>query len=189
MSLSDRLRKDVERRFWRAGLSVACVPERRCAFCVEGYPDWRVRCFQTGRWHLWSLFEQAQLESPFPEGFFSLITVDRRDDSAVATFELTLLECWLGGGVPFVIPRRKRRVGFSHHRALQELQENGCLPMLVSRQTHHRVLVSVPLSAFKAWLQRFPPPHASASQGQQLALTLWERGVRRTAEAENANNT
>jgi len=174
MALSDRLCEVVERRFWHAGLTVAHAPEQRCVLCVEGYPDWRVRCFQSDRWHLWSLFEQAQLESPFPDGFFSLVTVDRRDDSAVATFELALLERWLAEETPFVIPRRKRRMGFSHHRTLQELREDEHLPVLISRQSQHGILVSVPLSVFGTWMQHFPQPHVPvAPRGQQLTLTLW----------------
>jgi hypothetical protein len=175
MTPTDRLRLDVGKRLWRAGLSVYRLPDHRQQLGVEEFPDWRLGCHSERHWHLWTLYDDAQAESPDPGGYFCLITVDRRDGSEVATFALELLAAWLSGEKPFVIPRRKRRAGFAHHTLLQSLSHPQVIPLLASRQEPHRILLSAPLAAFKSWLACFPAPRATeASSGQQLTFSLWQ---------------
>lgn len=174
MSHSRLLRDELEKHLWKAGLTPLRLPEHRQLLRVQDYPNWLIRCYQTRRWYLWELFDDALAESPEPSSYFSLITVDRRDDSAVATFEFGLLRAWSMGQAPLVIPRRKRRLGFAHHRQLNELHHEGIVPLLASCQEDKPILISVPLEVFKAWLQQFPAPkHEAQRQGRQLTLSLW----------------
>lgn len=167
------LRVTTQNRLWKAGLTPQRPPQQRQALALVEYPDWQIRVHQTQRWHLWALYNEAQAESPDPSGHFALITVDRRDDRALVTFNWALLEAWLQGQRPFVIPRRKRRAGFSHHRQFEQIGPCA-VPLLVSRQVGRPVLVSVPLDVFKVWLEAFPAPrHQSREEGDQLSLSLW----------------
>lgn len=169
------LKNTVAKRFWKAGLTPVFPHQQRQELRLTEYPQWRIRCHQSRQWFLWTLFDDAKAESPDPSGYFALITVDRRNDSALATFELALLEAWLAARTPFVIPRRKRRVGFAHHSLLESLgHAQGLTPLLVSRQHGKPLLVSVPLQVFKQWLAHFPAPHDPARHtGEQMALMLW----------------
>ncbi len=167
------LRTALESRCWKIGLTPQRPAQQRQALTLTEYPGWHLRLHQTRRWHLWSLYDEAQAESADSAGHFALITVDRRDEAAVVTFRWALLEAWLRGERPFVVPRRKRRAGFSHHRQLDEVAAEG-VPLLVSRQAGQPILVSVPLAVFKRWLDAFPPPRRHAREdGDPLTLSLW----------------
>jgi hypothetical protein len=168
---TDLLRKDVENRLWKTGLTLSRVPDHRLDLRVAEYPEWHIHCHQTQQWFLWHLYAEAQAESPDPSSHFALITVDRRDDSEVATFQLSLLEAWLMGESAFVIPRRKRRMGFAHHSQLQEI--GGDLPMLLSAEAKKTILISVSLDVFKAWMSDFPRPENHVDDSGQLDLSLW----------------
>ncbi len=170
---SDQLRKDLEKRLWKAGLNSSRQPEHRHWLGVDEYPQWLFRCYHTRQWFLWHLFDDARAESPDPSSYFALITVDRRDDSEVATFDLALLEAWLAGDKPFVIPRRKRRVGFAHHSQLQEISTDENIPMLVSCQMNYPILVSVSLPVFKQWLNDFPERMSNEAAQEQIGFSLW----------------
>lgn len=174
---SDRIRTDLEKRLWKAGLTTSRHPEHRHWLGVAEYPQWLFRCYQTRQWFLWHLFDDARAESPDPSSYFALITVDRRDDSEVATFDLALLEAWLNDEKPFVIPRRKRRVGFAHHSLMQEISTDDNIPMLASCETNHTILISVPLSTFKQWLDGFPERVNTESAQQQIGFSLWTSDV------------
>jgi hypothetical protein len=170
---TDILRKDIEKGLWKAGLTVSRVPDHRLDFTVAEYPDWHIRCHQTQQWFLWHLYAEAQAESPDPSSHFALITVDRRDDSEVVTCQWALLEAWLAGEDTFVIPRRKRRMGFAHHSQLQEI--GGDLPMLFSAEAKKPILISVSLDVFKAWMMSFPRPENHTEDSGQLDLSLWAK--------------
>lgn len=170
----------VERALWRAGLSPRRLAEGAHRLLgVAEYPAWRLRCHQTRRWYLGALFEDLLAESPDPTSFLALITVDRRDEGAVATFPWALLEAWLAGERPPVVPRRRPRRGYAHHALLAEIVAAGrsgeeCLPLLVSRQLGKPWLCSVPLATFRDWLEAFPAPRPSSQEeGEQMALALW----------------
>lgn len=184
MAPTTNLRKRVANRLWKAGLAPHSSADSAYAFALHEYPTWRIRCFQTRRWLLWTLFEQALVESADPEAFLTLITVDRRDGSEAATFPLELLEAWLAGQTPRVAPRRKARVGFAHHRLLQRPKTG--VPVLFSAQERKPILMSIPLKTFKQWLHQFPAPrHPQEKEGTQLAFPLWHmEGEKDEADGE-----
>lgn len=173
----EALPRVAERRLWQAGLTPYRTRDRhgRGLIRVEEYPRWRLRCHQSRAWHLWTLFEEAAAENPDPSGYVTLITVDRRDDSEVATFRWGLLAAWLRGESPPIWPRRRPRVGFAHHRMLEAVApEDETIPLLVSRQGGRPVLLSLPLATLKAWTNAFPAPQGAAEpEGEQLSLSLW----------------
>ncbi len=172
----EALPRVTERHLWQAGLTPFRARDRHghVLIRVEEYPRWGLRCHQSRAWHLWTLFEEAAAENPDPSGYVTLITVDRRDDSEVATFRWTLLDAWLRGESPLIWPRRRPRVGFAHHRMLEEAaSDSEAIPLLVSRQLGRPVLLSLPLATLKAWTNAFPPPEGSDPEGEQLSLALW----------------
>lgn len=172
MAPTTNLRKRVANRLWKAGLAPLSSANSAYAFALQEYPQWKIRCFQARRWLLWTLFEEALAESPDASAFLALITVDRRDGSEAATFSLEVLEAWLAGQTPRLVPRRKARVGFAHHGLLQRSKSG--VSVLFSAQERKPILMSVPLKTFKQWIGQFPAPrHVQEKEGQQLAFPLW----------------
>jgi len=174
---AEALPRVAQRRLWQAGLTPyrARNDDGHVLLRIEEHPRWRLRCHQSQSWHLWALYEEASAENPDPSGYVTLITVDRRNDSEVATFRWGLLAAWLRGESPLIWPRRRPRVGFAHHRLLEEAAPDpGAIPLLVSRQVGRPVLLSLPLATFKSWMSAFPPPETEPEpDGEQLSLALW----------------
>ena len=173
MAPTTNLRRRVANRLWKAGLAPLSSVDPAYAFALQEYPQWKIRCFQARRWLLWTLFEEALAENPDPSAFLALITVDRHDGSEAASFSLELLEAWLSGQTPRVVPRRKARAGFAHHGLLQRSRSG--IPVLFSAKERQPILMSIPLKTFKQWISQFPAPHhVQEKEGQQLAFPLWD---------------
>lgn len=203
LSPHKRLQIRVCNRLWRAGLTPA--PARRGErgdVTLAEFPHWVLICRCARRWPLRALFEETALRERQGEGdHFVLITVSRRDGFEAATFGLELLEALLRGapeaggpdantGSPIdealrvrLVPRRRIRATFAHHRLLQALVADAPdgvrVPLLFSQQVPWpHVLVSLPLEVLKGWLRHgLPerkPPEGRGAQAQ-LELPLWGR--------------